>query len=169
MSTTELYNAKDKKEVRQLLLKEQNGLCALTGLPIDESKAVLDHCHNNHFVRGVLHRSVNSCLGVFENAWKRHMKWWYNGTLSDFLRECANYIEQPQDNRYIHDNWLKACQSKFNALDEKSKAAVLKDMALNDGKNGKERKEIFRKGLLSRRYTLTQIENILRKEVKDGK
>lgn len=92
------------------------------------------------------------------------MKWWYNGTLSDFLRQCANYIEQPQDDRYIHDNWLKVCQSKFNALNEKSKTAVLHSMALPDGKNGTERKEIFRKGLLSRRFTLTQIEHILQKE-----
>ena len=89
--------------------------------------------------------------------------------LPELLRKIADYLELPQDKRYVHPNWVKACQSKFSALDEKSKAAVLKDMALHDGKNGKERKEIFRSGLLSRRYTLTQIENILRKEVKDGK
>jgi hypothetical protein len=81
--------------------------------------------------------------------------------LPDLLRKIADYLELPQDKRYVHPSWLKTCQSKFNALDEKSKSTVLKDMALHDGKNGKERKEIFRKGLLSRRYTLTQIERIL--------
>lgn len=162
METTELYNAKEKKATRDFLLKEQNDLCALTGLPLSADKAVLDHSHQTHYVRGVLHRSVNSCLGVFENAWKRHMKWWYNGTISDFLRLCADYLERPDDKRFVHDNWLRGCQTKFNALNESQKKKVLVALAQPEGDNAKQRKELFRKALNSRRFTLTQIEHILK-------
>ena len=168
--TVELYNAKDKKEVREILLKEQGGVCAITKVPIEANKAVLDHVHDQtNYVRAVLHRSVNSCLGVFENAWKRHMAWWYKGTLPEFLRQCADFLERKPDTRWRHDSWLKTCQTKFNALDEKSKTSVLQSMALPDGKNSKERKEEFRRGLLSRKYTLTQFEHILKKGKQDGK
>jgi hypothetical protein len=162
MKQSELYNQKDTGAVREYLLVEQDGKCALTGLPLEKTKAVLDHAHDDtHFVRGVLHRSVNSCLGVVENAWKRHMKWWYNGTLPDFLRKVADYLDKEPDMRYIHPGWLKACGTRFNSLSEGQKKEVLKSLARPEGVNAKERKEIFRKALLSRQFTLTQIEYII--------
>ena len=91
----------------------------------------------------------------------RYIKWWCSTPLPALLRQIADYLELPQDKRYVHPSWLKTCQSRFNSLNEKSKTAVLHSMALPDGKNGTERKDIFRKGLLSRRFTLTQIEHIL--------
>lgn len=164
-----LYNTKEVAETRKKLYEEQGGIDKLTGIPLEYKDSVTDHDHKTQYVRGIIHRQVNAVVGKVENMYIRYIKWWCSIPLPELLRKIADYLELPQDKRYVHPSWLKACQSKFNALDEKSKAAVLKDMALHDGKNGKERKEIFRKGLLSRRYTLTQIENILRKEVKDGK
>ena len=168
VKTTELYNSKEVAEIRKKLYNEQEGKDALTGLTLDYSQAVCDHDHKTQYVRGIIHRQVNAVVGKVENMYIRYIKWWCTMPLPELLRKIADYLELPQDKRYVHPNWLKTCQSRFNALDEKQKASVLKDMALPDGKNGKERKEEFRKGILSRRYTLTQIENILRKE-KDGK
>lgn len=156
-----LYNTKEVAETRKKLYAEQNGIDKLTGLPLEYKDSVTDHDHKTQYVRGIIHRQVNAVVGKVENMYIRYIKWWCTMPLPELLRKIADYLELPQDKRYVHPSWLKACQSKFNALDEKSKSAVLKDMALHDGKNGKERKEIFRKGLLSRRYTLTQIEGIL--------
>lgn len=164
-----LYNTKEVAETRKKLYAEQGGIDKLTGLPLEYKDSVTDHDHKTQYVRGIIHRQVNSVVGKVENMYIRYIKWWCTVPLPELLRKIADYLELPQDKRYVHPNWVKACQSKFNTLDEKSKSAVLKDMALHDGKNGKERKEVFRRALLSRKYTLTQIENILRKEVNNGK
>lgn len=161
MSKIHLYNSKDKSEVRKKLYDEQGGIDKLTGLPLEYKDSVLDHSHETHYVRYVIHRQSNAFLGKLENNFNRMIKWWYNGTLPDLLRKCADYLELLHDSRYLHDGWLKSCQTKFNALNEKQKSQVLKNMAIEDGANGKQRKELFRKGLLSRRFTLTQIEDIL--------
>lgn len=56
------------------LLQAQGGNCAVCGLPVDlttqgrNSDYVVDHCHVTGVIRGVLHRSCNSCLGKAEKA-----------------------------------------------------------------------------------------------------
>lgn len=56
------------------LLQKQKGLCAVCQKPIDittqgrSSDYVVDHCHVTGVIRGVLHRSCNSCLGKAEQA-----------------------------------------------------------------------------------------------------
>lgn len=55
------------KPVRDKIRADQKGLCALCGLPCSVTDAVLDHCHKHGFIRGTLHRSCNSLLGVLEN------------------------------------------------------------------------------------------------------
>jgi len=156
-----LYNPADVKKVREVLLKEQDGKDLVTGLPLDLSNSVTDHSHQTHYVRGIIHRQINSFVGKLENNYIRMIKWWYNGTLPDLLRQIADYLDRPDDLRYIHTGWLKACGTKFNALSEGQKKEVLKSLARPEGANAKERKEIFRKALLSRQFTLTQIEYII--------
>jgi len=56
------------KPLRERLLLEQGGRCALCGQLIDEGKAVLDHDHATGHCRGVLHRSCNSVLGKWERG-----------------------------------------------------------------------------------------------------
>lgn len=55
------------KPVRDKIRADQKALCALCGLHVTTADAVLDHCHASGFIRGVLHRSCNSLLGVLEN------------------------------------------------------------------------------------------------------
>lgn len=157
-----LYTPTDVRKTRQKLLEEQGGTDALTGLPLASKDAVLDHNHKTHYVRGVIHRQANAVLGKIENMWTRYLKFWYTGTLSSFLRSCADYLERRDDHRYIHPGWLRGCQTKFNALNESQKKKVLVALAQPEGDNAKQRKELFRKALNSKRFTLTQIEHILK-------
>lgn len=58
--------------VRAKMLADQGGRCALCKQPILAGQDVLDHCHSEGFIRGVLHRSCNSLLGKLENNRKRY-------------------------------------------------------------------------------------------------
>ena len=158
----ELYNPKDKAEVRDLLLKEQLGKCALTGLPLDKSQSVLDHEHDDDmFVRGVISRQSNSILGVIENGWKRYMQWWYNGTISDFLRQCARYLDRKPDFRYRHDQWLKKSMILFNKLPEGQKKEILHLLGQPQGSNATERKKYFRSALMTRKFSYEQVKKLI--------
>lgn len=165
--TRELYNPKDKAEVRDLLLKEQNNKCAITGLPLDKTQAVLDHAHDDEmFVRGVTSRAANSAIGVIENAWKRYLQWWYSGSLSDFLRHCAVYLERPVDKRFRHDHWLKKSLILFNKLPEGAKKEVLHLMGRPQGGNANERKKLFKSALMTRKFTYEQVKQMINERKK---
>ena len=161
MQTKELYTTAEVKEVRESLLKEQNNLDAVTGLEIPPKQAVLDHCHNTQYVRGVLHRQVNAGLGKIENLWTRYLKHWYPYNLPTFLRQCAEYIEQEPDTRYYHPGWLKKVNAAFNKLPAKEKDRVLKAMKLETGTNDTQRKESFRKGILTRQFKFDTIKELI--------
>jgi hypothetical protein len=62
---------RDIKPVRETMLAQQDGLCALCKQICDLESAVLDHCHKGGYVRAVLHNSCNSALGSVENAMVR--------------------------------------------------------------------------------------------------
>ena len=159
----DLFNAKDKKQTKDLLLQEQEGLCFITRTPIYGANAVLDHRHDEDcLVRGVLNRQVNSCVGVVENAWNRYMKWWYTeDTLSNFLRKVADYLEKEEDGRYRHDAWIKRVNIEFNKLNEASKRAVLKELGQPEGGNGTERKKLFQKAVLTKEHTFDKLKEVI--------
>ena len=148
--TRDLFNVKDVKEVRELLVQEQEQLDKLTLSLMHPSQYVLDHNHQNLFVRGVLNRATNSMLGKIENAFNRYIRHWYTGSLSNFLRQAATYLEQPPDERYRHPHWQKQLKVQFNKLSEGQKRSVLESLGKPDGKNSKERKDIFSKIILDR-------------------
>lgn len=152
MSKTEdLYTAKDVERVRKFLTEEQNNCCAITSIELAPKQHCLDHAHDeNQFVRGVAHRQANSALGKLEGVYTRYLSYWYPGKLSDFLRQCAAYLEQPHDERFRHNGWIKKAKTMFNALNEKQKDQVLKELGYDTGSNGKQRKEIFAKLVLDR-------------------
>jgi len=160
--TRELYSPKDKAEVRDLLLKEQGNKCALTGLPLDKSQAILEHAHDDEmFVRGVTSRAANSLLGVIENNFKRYMSWWFSGTISEFLRQCATFLERPHDKRFRHDQWLKKSGILFNKLPEGQKKEVLHLLGQPQGSNATERKKLFRSALMTRKFTFAEVKKLI--------
>ena len=163
--TKDLFNPKDKAGVRDFLLKEQNNTCAITGLPLEKKDSVLEHRHDDQmFVRGVASRSANSLLGVFENGFRRYLSWCYKGTLSDFLRQCAAYLERPVDKRFRHDDWLKKSTIKFKSLNEGSKKTILHKLGQPQGNNATERAKLFRKALMTRQFTFEQIQKLIQTE-----
>ena len=159
-----LYTTKDVQTVREQLYKEQEGIDPITGLLIPEKQKVLDHDHSNHYVRAVLHRQTNAVLGKIENLWTRYLAWWYVGTLPEFLRGCADYIEKEHPREYLHPAFIKSLQVQFNKLNEKQKQNVLSHYGLEKGCNTKERRVIFKKFILKRTHSMDEILEAIQKE-----
>jgi hypothetical protein len=157
-TTEDLYSPKDVARVRSGILKEQFGLDALTGKKLDAFDAVLDHKHDREqFVRGVLHREVNAFLGVVENAHRRHISYWSKQELSELLRQAADYLEVPADERYRHPGWLKQARILFNKLTAKQKDATLQVFQIKDCKNDTDRKAKFDSVLKTKKHTASFI------------
>lgn len=150
--TKTLYTASDVKTVRELLLAEQNGLDALTGLPIEPGKAVLDHCHDSQYVRAVLDRQVNAMEGRVRNAFNRYLVWSYPYSLSTFLRKMADYHEKEFSQQFVHPSWIKKIKTQFNKLKSAEKDEVLCRMDGVESKNDSERKKQFGKLILTKLY-----------------
>lgn len=144
-SSKTLHNTKQVAEVRRLLLEQQNGLCRLTGLPIDPKQDVLDHDHDSQFVRAVLHRQANAILGKIENLETRYLSWWYPYDLATFLRQTADYLDENHSQEYVHPGWIKKVKTRFNSLRESTKDKVLMELLGETGKNGLARKKLFSK------------------------
>lgn len=153
MMTTDLYTAADVKRVKTLLHEEQQGRCALSGVAVALSDCHTDHAHDDEqLVRGALYKQSNMALGKLEGLWTRYLAYWYPGTLPDFLRQAADYLERPKDTRFRHVGWIKKINTEFNKLKESSKDAVLQSLCQPKGSNAKQRKELFRKSVLSRQF-----------------
>ena len=165
--TKSLYTTKDVKEVRDKLSEEQLHKDKMTGLDLPSDQKVLDHCHKTMRVRGVLHRQSNSALGKLEGMYTRYLSWWYTGTLSDFLRQAAEYLEQTEqkpDERWYHPHWLKKVQTKFNSLREQQKDRVLILLGGEAGKNTADRKKKFKELINNRQFGYDLIQAIIKQE-----
>jgi hypothetical protein len=161
--TQDLYTTTDVKKVRESLVKEQNGLDPVTRLPLQTP--CLDHKHDlESLVRGVLSRQVNAYVGKLENNYKMYIGYWCSIPLPELLRNIADYLEKPEDTRYRHTGWLKKVQTEFNKLSAGEQNEVLKVLSGKTGKNPKERKELFRKTLLTREHTFDSILKVLQQK-----
>lgn len=158
-----LYTATDVKKVRAILQQEQGGLDLITKIPIPDNQACLDHSHTTQLVRGVLHRQTNAALGKLEGVYTRYLSYWYEGTLSDFLRQSADYLEREEDCRYYHPGWIKKVCTEFSKLNEAGKKSMLEFLGSPQGSNATERKKLFRKAVLSKKFTYEG----LMKEIKE--
>lgn len=161
----QLYTTADVKRIREKLFEEQCAVDPITGLIIPAKQAVLDHCHQTQYVRAVLHRQTNAVLGKVENMWTRYLSWWYIGTLPDFLRGCADYLDKQHPQDYLHPSFLKHLQVQFNKLNEKQKQNVLTGMGADAGTNASQRKALFNKTLLQREHTFDQVLELIEKEI----
>lgn len=164
-NTEELYTAADVKRVKELLYKEQQGLCALSKQEFGIKDFHTDHSHDDtQLVRAVLYKQSNMALGKIEGLWTRYLKYWYNGSLSDFLRQSADYLERPVDTRFRHPGWLGRVSTDFNKLKESSKDRVLLALGQPKGSNAKQRKELFRKAILTRQFGYEMLKDLIVKE-----
>lgn len=163
-----LYTVKDVKEVREELFKRQNGKCALTGIDITTKESVLDHDHSTQYVRSVLHRQSNAVLGKIENLYNRYLGWWFKGTLSDFLRLTADYLDSIHLQEFVHPAWIKKVQTEFNKLKAIEQISLLKLMQPDTGyihspgqSNTTTRKLLFKKILLLKQHDYVTIVSMI--------
>lgn len=81
---------KDIKPLREQILQEQRGLCAICHEPLVAEEAVLDHCHKTGYIRAVLHRGCNAYIGHMENNQARNRI--TPGRLQNILANFQFYI-----------------------------------------------------------------------------
>ena len=166
MKTEDLYTPADIKRVRALLVKEQEGLCAITGLEIKNGDWALDHRHDDQqLVRGAVHRVANLALGKVEGLRGRYL-YWYPHDLPTFLRACADYLELAPDKRFRHNGWKKKAMTLFNKLSSKQQDYLLQCLDQPTGKNLVERKANFQKAILSKAFTYERLYVLIEKIMK---
>lgn len=164
-----LYTPTDVAKVRKILFDAQAGFDPILQQPIDIKGAVVDHDHTSQRVRGVLHRQTNSFEGKVQNAYDRCLKWMSDRTLSDILRSLADYYEDTDRIAHtmpIHPGFLKRLSTDFNGLNEQGKKEVLHLLQQPQGNNATERRKLFRKALMTRKFTYEQVKKLIEERKK---
>ena len=164
-----LYTPTDVAKVRKILFDAQAGFDPILQQPIDIKGAVVDHDHTSQRVRGVLHRQTNSFEGKVQNAYDRCLKWMSDRTLSDILRSLADYYEDTDRIAHtmpIHHGFLKRLSTDFNGLNEQGKKEVLHLLQQPQGNNATERRKLFRKALMTRKFTYEQVKKLIEERKK---
>lgn len=123
--------SKDIKPLRERLLQEQDGLCAVCELPCSQDKAVTDHCHRFGHCRGTIHRSCNSLLGKIENGAPRYGM--SREQLLAFLSGAGAYLEKHKNNisGFIHPTFFTSEEklARRKAKAKKQRAKLKSDKA----------------------------------------
>ena len=99
MGTLKL-KAKDIPAVRASLLKQQEGIDPITGLPIEVP--CLDHDHKTGKVRGVLDRKSNAWEGKVRNAFVRVGLAKTQADYAECLRRLADYVSKDYSQADTH-------------------------------------------------------------------
>jgi len=97
---------KDLKKIRAFFHKKQNGICPILKMKFPVEDMVVDHQHANNaknlgkpneigLIRGVIHRASNSIEGKIANSYIRVGLHKFNISLPEFLRNLADFIENP--------------------------------------------------------------------------
>ena len=104
---------KDLKKIRLKMYTEQNGICPILKETFPIQDFCIDHKHKTKkeeigkndagLIRGCIHRQVNSFEGKVTNSYKRYGLDKFDISLSDILRNLADYLEQ-QSTNLIHPN-----------------------------------------------------------------
>lgn len=131
--------SKQIAELREKLIKEQNGIDPITGEPL--RKPVLDHNHdfNSGKCRGVLNSSTNLFEGRVRKIFIKYLMGHTDLSLPEVLRNLADYYEKDLKSMPLHGNHVDSYRKHLNRLNLQAlrqKAADLK-IALEeqDGKN----------------------------------
>lgn len=121
-------NQKDLNKVREELLIKENFTCPITKIKLTTQTGVVDHKHKRYknqiigedgvgLIRSVLDRYANAWEGKVTNSFIRLGLHNYDLSISDMLRNLADYLEREPTN-YIHPT-------------EKEKEPILKKSVYN--------------------------------------
>ncbi len=69
-------------QYEQLMIK-QNGVCAICKNPESDRRLAVDHCHQSGKIRGLLCKSCNRALGLFQDS-------------TDRIYKAINYLQKSQ-------------------------------------------------------------------------
>lgn len=105
------------KPMRERLLLDQQGLCALCCDPI-LGDAVLDHDHKTGIIRCVLHRGCNALLGKIENNMARNRV--DIGRLSKISNNLITYLVSDARTDLLHPKF-KTKEERAMAYKKKKK------------------------------------------------
>ena len=145
--TQDLYTTLDVKKVKEILYKEQQGKCAMTGIAFPIKDFHTDHAHDDEqLVRAALYKQSNMALGKLEGLWTRYLAYWYPHTLPEFLRQAAAYLERSNrtpETRWRHPGWQKKLTVLFNRLPAVKQNLVLKLLCDKQGTNPAARKKLW--------------------------
>ena len=98
-------NQSELKRLREVAHKKQNNICPILKQYIHVEDMVVDHKHRRKdipvgkygcgIIRGVIQRQANVIEGKISNAYIRYGLHKFNVTLPNFLRNLADYLENP--------------------------------------------------------------------------
>lgn len=99
-------NQKDLKKIRKFFHKKQNGICPILKMKFPVEDMVCDHSHTSNaknlnkpeeagLIRGIIHRQANTIEGKVTNSFIRTGLHKFDITLPEFLRNLADFIENP--------------------------------------------------------------------------
>lgn len=94
-------NNKEKIKSRRLLKKygvtldwlyqkliEQEFKCTICNIEINENSAVVDHCHDKNYIRGVICNKCNTAIGFFKNN-------------TDSMKKAIQYLKERVDKSWF--------------------------------------------------------------------
>ena len=103
------------KKIRRHFHKGQEYICPVLKMKYKTDEMVVDHAHKSNannlgnpeeakLIRGVIHRQANTMEGKITNSFIRCGLHKFDITLPDFLRNLADFIENPPmtELKYIH-------------------------------------------------------------------
>ncbi|MCP4374042.1 MAG: hypothetical protein GY797_38945 [Deltaproteobacteria bacterium] len=110
------------KKIRKFFHKKLNkGICPVLKMRFDVAEMVVDHAHTANsknlrkpeeagLIRGVIHRQANTMEGKITNSFIRCGLHKFDITLPEFLRQLADFIDDPPMIRlnYLHPTEKKA-------------------------------------------------------------
>lgn len=152
MERKRLKNSKEAGTYRNELLKKQKNIDPITKEVIKD--AVLDHQHfGDQKCRGVLQRESNSFEGRVANSYKRFLSHITDKSLSEVLRNLADYLEQDVSDKPIHHTALTVDVNKFKSLPADRQREILISLGLepesNSTKRSKQARDLMKKGCLN--------------------
>ena len=113
-------NAGDIKKHREVTLKNQGGVCAVSGVKVDTG--VLDHTHEGGIgedgaCRGVLLSEVNMLEGRYLKLFKRlKLDSKYGLNFPDFLIALGTYLKQDNSLNPLHHKHMEDFRRKTSRL-----------------------------------------------------
>lgn len=128
-----LSNSAQIKKYRDTLVKQNHGLCEVTGVKL--LRHCLDHDHVTGKCRGVLESKVNLFEGRVAKQFRKYMRD-CSMSYADFLIALGKYLNQQPDNAPLHYKTVEQMDKRLNRMLKSDIALMLvSDFSIEVDKN----------------------------------